>query len=410
LVHVFIPHRQKEEETEMFKTFCKALIPALVAVVVLPAVAAEGRTPIYAWQTTITAPGKYIVTRDIFPLICTAAPIEIQVPAAPPIPAGHVDIDLNGFRVAACPGHPVIHAVGQDNITIRNGTLMFGDYGVFIEADPAEPAARNRKVVIEDVKVMDVLIAGIQLNGITDFALRRNNVIITDSFGIGQTQEGIVIDGQVGADPYVPIKGTIEDNQVERTGGGITVRGGSSVAIVNNRIEDIAVIAQPPAQGGIVYDISSDGLIASNTVERIEGGDGIYLGDTHGCKVYNNVVREASGNGIHIAGRSHDSLILENVVTLNGMDGCLVEGSRNFVDRNLLNVNCQSGIQACWGLHFAAGFGGVDNTFGRNTARGNLGVPPACPAGPGPYVPTTDFCDELPGSGSFNDNYMPNFF
>lgn len=395
----------------MFKTFCKALIPALVAVVVLPAIAAEGRTPIYAWQTTITAPGKYIVTRDIFPLICSAPVIDIQIAPAPPVPAGHVDIDLNGFRVAACPGHPVIKATGQDNITVRNGTLMWGDYGIHIEADPADPGARNRKVVIEDVKVMDVLIGGILLDGITDFALRRNNVIITDSFPIApQSMEGIVIDGRVGVDPYVPIKGTIEDNQVERTGGGITVRGGSSVAIVNNRIEDIAVIAQPPAQGGIVYDISEGGLIANNTVEKIVGGAGIYLGDSHGTKIYNNVVREASANGIHIAGRGHDNLILENVVTLCGMDGCTVEGSRNFVDRNLLNINCQAGVQACWGLHFSAAFGGADNTFGRNTARGNLGVPPACPAGPGPYPPTTDFCDEQPGNSSFNDNYMPNFF
>jgi parallel beta-helix repeat protein len=394
----------------MFKTLCKVLILALVALVVLPAIAAEGRTPIYAWQTNITAPGKYIVTRDIFPLICTAPPIDIVTAPGPPIPPGHVDIDLNGFRVAACPGHPVIHAVGQDNITIRNGTVMWGDYGVFIEADPSDDAARNRKVVIEDVKVMDVLIAGIQLSGITDFALRRNNVIITDAFQLTQTQEGIVIDGRVGADPYVPIKGTIEDNQVERTGGGITVRGGSGVAIINNRIEDIAVIAQPPAQGAIVYDVSEGGLIAENTVARIADGAGIYLGDTHGCKVYNNVVREAANNGIHIAGRSHDNLVLENVVTLCGLDGCLVEGSRNFVDRNLLNINCQSGIQTCWGLHFSAAFAGSDNTFGRNTARGNQGAPGSCVAGPGPYAPTTDFCDEQPGNGSFNDNYMPNFF
>ena len=48
------------------------------------------------------------MTRDIIPLICSAPVIDIQVPAVGIQPPGYVDIDLNGFRVYACPGHPVI--------------------------------------------------------------------------------------------------------------------------------------------------------------------------------------------------------------------------------------------------------------------------------------------------------------
>jgi parallel beta-helix repeat protein len=377
------------------------LIPALVALVVLPAIAGEGRTPIYAWQTTITQPGKYIVTRDITPLICNAAVIDIQVPAGAITGPGHVDIDLNGFRVSACPGHPVILAQGQDNITVRNGTLAFADQGVLVIGGPAG----NRKVVIEDVKITDVVIAGIQLEGISDFALRRNNVVTTGVLPalVGLAQTGIVVDQ--GGFPG-QVKGTIEDNQVERTGGGIVVRGGSSVAIKNNRVADLV----GAAQGAIVYDISDNGLIAENTVENVAGGSGIYLGDSQGNKIYNNVVRGAEANGIYLAGFSDDNLVLDNVATQNGFDGLRVEGSQNHIERNVLNSNGLSG-QPSWGLHFAA-FGGplVNNTYGRNTAHGNPGPAGLCPFGGGPNPPTNDFCDEGPGALSWADNFMPFLF
>jgi len=153
----------------MCRILCRAMIATLVALVALAAVAGEGRIPIYKWHNPITQPGKYIVTRDIVPLACAAPVIDIQIPAAFPSPAGYVDIDLNGFRVNACGGDPVIRAIGHDNITVRNGTLAFATHGIHIVGGPAG----NRKVVIEDVKIMDVSSQGILLEGITDFAIRR---------------------------------------------------------------------------------------------------------------------------------------------------------------------------------------------------------------------------------------------
>jgi parallel beta-helix repeat protein len=212
----------------------------------------------------------------------------------------------------------------------------------------------------------------------------------------------------VGPAPQVVTQGTIEHNRLEATAG-ITVRFGSSVAIVDNRLEDTTIVALPPSMGAIVYDYSYGGLIASNTIETTIGGSGIFLGDAKGNKLYDNVVREARMNGIDLAGMSDDNLVLENVVSGCANDGIRVEGSRNQVDRNVANLNCQSGTGQCWGLHLVRGWGGRDNTFGRNTARGNLGAAAVCLAAP-PYPATTDFCNEQPGAGSFNDNYMPNFF
>jgi parallel beta-helix repeat protein len=373
-----------EKESKMSRHSCRALILALVALVVLPVVAGQ--------------PGKYIVTRDITPLVCNAAVIDIQVPPFVISGPGHVDIDLNGFRVSACPGHPVIRALEQDNITVRNGTLAFADQGVLVIGGPDG----NRKVVVEDVKITDVLIAGIQLEGITDFALRRNNVVTTDTLiglvGLGQT--GIIVN-QAGA-PF-QVKGTIEDNQVERTGGGILIQGASSVAIKNNRIADL-VAASP---GAIVYAASDNGLIAENTVETIETGGGIVLDQAQGCKIYNNVVRGANGDGIYLTAGSDDNLILDNVSTQNGSNGLRVESDRNHIERNVLNSNGTSGQG--WGLHFVVPAGPA-NTMGRNTAHGNTGPAPACPAGGGPFAPTNDFCDEGPGVLSWGDNFMPFLF
>jgi hypothetical protein len=378
------------------------MIAALVTLVALAAVAGEGRTPIYQWHNPITKPGKYIVTRDIVPLACAAPVIDIQIPAAFPTPAGYVDIDLNGFRVNACGADAVIRAIGHDNIIVRNGTLGYATHGIHIVGDPA---TGNRKVVIEDVKIMDVSNQGIFLEGITDFAIRRTNVVTSDfflAFGIGFTQTGILIDA---AGRPIRVKGTIEDSQVERTAGGIVVRDGAAVAIKNNRVAEL--FAAGP--GAIVYDVSSAGLISENTVENIQGGSGIFLGDSQGSKIYNNVVREVEKNGIHLAGFSDDNLVLDNVVTLSGADGLRVEGSRNHIERNVLNVNGFGGV-ASWGLHFAAGGALGSNTYGRNTAHGNPGPPGACPFGGGPNPPTFDFCDEGPGALSWADNFMPFLF
>jgi parallel beta-helix repeat protein len=69
---------------------------------------------------------------------------------------------------------------------------------------------------------------------------------------------------------------------------------------------------------------SSAGLIENNTVHGVNGGSGIYLGDTSGCKIHDNVVREPANNGIDLAGNSDENLVYENVSSFNGRDGLRV--------------------------------------------------------------------------------------
>jgi len=378
----------------MPRLLMKAFILALLLFAAVPAVAGEGRTPVYSGPMVIFTSGKYVLTQNMLLMACGPPSILIM--------ASDVDLDLNGFTVPACPGDTSIEVQEVDNVVIRNGTVKGGKYGIhFI----GSAAPGNHKVVIEDVKAVDLTDNGFLLQRYTDFALRRNNAY-------GNAKEGILIDGG-----GMTVAGTIEGNQVEKCGGGITVRGGASVGIINNRLRDLTIIAAPPAQGGIVYDYSSAGLIENNTVQAITGGSGIYLGDSSGNKIHDNVVLGAAGHGICLAGNSDDNLVFENVSSMNGNDGLRVEGSGSHIDRNTLDRNCQNGTTSCWGLHFAllVALPGADNTYGRNTARFNLGAAASCPAAPLPAKPPTkDFCDEQPaaplGNSSFNDNYMPTLF
>jgi parallel beta-helix repeat protein len=375
------------------KLLLRAAVLALILSVGLPALAAEGRIPIYQYPTVITQPGKYIVTRNIDGMGGPQPIIDVQV--------GNVDIDLNGFSLYSwgAPA-PIIYTFGGVPLTIRNGTIMGGTNGIEVWTGADE--LPSYKVVIEDVNIMNSETYGIFLVGISDFALRRNNVAFTGDVAI-------MIDGSNAMGWRV--MGTIEHNRIVECHGGITVRYGSSVATLNNRLEEITNIAPPPAMGAIIYDYSEGGLISENTIEDMHGdGGAIYLGDSSGCKIYNNVVRRGGDNGgaagIWLAGFSDDNLVLNNVVSQSWTDGVFVEGSRNHIDRNVMNNNGVSGQGH--GLHLSAIWAGDYNTFGRNTARGNPGGP--CAFAGGLYPPTTDFCDEGLINSSFNDNYMPNMF
>lgn len=366
----------------------------VIGLAALTALAGEGRVPIWQVGSVISNPGKYIVTRNINAAGSGGPAITVA--------ASDVDLDLNGFVVSNDNTNPVVLAGGVGNLTIHNGTLRGG-----IRSLDMTSAAGARKLLLERVNSLKAGAEAFFLVGVTDFSILRCNILAAG-------QMAIYIDGT----PIPGVQGTIEGNRVEESGGGIWVIHGSSVAIVNNRIEDLQLMPSPspPAQGAIVYDYSDAGLIAQNTIEKVQGmmvptdGNGIYLGDSKGSKIHNNVVRDVSDDGIDVAGYSDDNLLLDNVVSHCSRDGVRIEGAGNHVDRNLLNSNCTGGGGNCWGLHFVNTPWGGQNTFGRNTARRNGGLPAACPGIGGIYPPTTDFCDQQTGNSSFRDNYMPSFF
>ena len=326
----------------------RASIVLSAALAATLSLAAEGRIPVWDPGTVLATDGKYIVTRNM------------AIAAGPVITIGgpNVDIDLNGFTLAAGGGTPVISVLaGVDHVTIRNGVLDGGGVGI-------EVPGPTRKVDIEDVKVHDVTGAGIHLGNVEGAAIRR--VEVTDTGA-----EGISWDG-----PGFVKHGTIENSLTRRTAAGIVVMNCSSVGIHDNRIEEPGTGAGGAFPGhGIVLAGCGAALVSDNTIER-SLRDGIFLVGSRGNKLEDNVVRTAGGNGIRLDSASSDNYLLHNVCTGGGAgalptggSGLMIESLENVAEHNVLNANAGIGLHYC-------GPGACANTLGRNVARGNAGAIP----------------------------------
>lgn len=323
-----------------------AMVGAVCLLAVVPLVAGDDGFSIWR-PTVIERPGKYVVTRNL-----TAEPGQIAIWIA----SSNVNLDLNGFTIRGSDVSAIL-ALGGENITIRNGTIIGGSIAVNLD--------QNRNVVVEDLMISSPSSGGIRANSV-GFAIRRNHIKNTP-------QHAVVGMGT---------QGTIEDNVIDDARFGIEVVGSRSVAILNNRIST--------TQGeAISLEICNGCIVAGNTVQDAEWG--IVLLPANGSKIYDNVFEGLLFDGIFVADSAADNLILENVVT-GARRGLWMTGSRNHIERNVLNAT------TTWGLHF--GFAASDNTYGRNTAKGSPGS--VCGG-----VATTDFCDEGTGNDSFGDNFMP---
>jgi parallel beta-helix repeat protein len=336
-----------------------------------PALAAEGRTPVWLPGTVIAAPGRYIVTRNLFGGAPTIS-----------ITTGNVDLDLNGMTLdAGGVAAPVIVVVagGTGDVVIHDGTVLNGGENIAITAP-------GQRLVLEDLKIDGSNAAAIHIVDSQNFVIRR--VTISGSNG-----PGIQVDGPLTK------QGTIEQNLVRRTqASAIRVQGAASLAVVENRIEE----TQPV---GGVFGIQLDGcdscLVAQNTVHNT-GDTGIFLRSFKG-KVYNNTVGKAGSHGIYLDPASSDSLVLNNVVSgsgavLAGGCGLFVDGDRIMIEGNALNANSGAGLR----LSAAS----ILVTFGRNTARGNTGVGVGpCAGAPTLFPPNS--CNDGGGNTTFGTNLIP---
>jgi hypothetical protein len=196
-------------------------------------------------------------------------------------------------------------------------------------------------------------------------------------------------------DPFRYLEGTIEGNLIRECGGGIGVMMGSSVAILNNRIEATTsadgIFVSPGPQQDMPGCAAC--LIANNTIQE-SAANGMWLSWFVNGKVYNNVVVWSGNVGIWFDVGSSDNLVLDNVSGHNGQDGMLSHGTQNHFERNVLNQN------GLWGLQIW----GVDNVYRGNMGKGNSGAPAACFGVPA----TTDICDHtFTGTSPQTDNVMP---
>jgi len=364
----------------MSRTPLKIAAALVAAFVVLPALAGEGRIPVYQYPTIIGAPGKYIVTRDIsgaggLPVI------NIQ--------AQNVDLDINGFTLReGGAGAPVIAITGDlVDVIIRNGILEGGTQSIERGSGAAQIGDR---VVIEDVQTKSAGNASIHLWGIREVVIRRVNIIEPGGHGIWLERPG--------ASGFT--NGMIEHCAIRMDGGldGIHADYLSSFAIRHNRIET-------PSLHGIHTLGSFAPLIGENTISDADG-NGIFFEATMGGKIYNNVISRGETNGVMIDPGSAQNLILDNLVRQSGWagapapgsgggDGYIVMGFLNKLEGNTAIENDRCGFD----------FMGPDNTFGNNMARLNdpagIGWCNSQQAG-GPCValPAPDFCDQLGGAGN----------
>ena len=353
----------------MLRRLVRVSILCSLTLAALHALAAEGRTPVWAGGTVLAADGKYIVTRNIS--IAAGSVITIGAP--------NVDLDLNGFTLTGGGGSPVIAvAGGSDHVTIKNGVVVGGTIGIDIPGP-------TRKVDIEDVKIHDVFVgSGIHLGDVEGVAIRRVEITDTGS-------EGVIWDG-----PGFVKHGSIESNLLRRTAAGIVILNNcSSVRIHNNRLEEPGTGAGGALPGhGIVLVGCGAALVSDNTIER-SLRDGIFLINSKGNKLEDNVVRTAGGNGIRLDGASSDNYLLHNVCTgggtgalATGGSGLMIESVENVAEHNVLNANAGIGLHYC-------GPGSCANALGRNVARGNTGAvfPPFCGAcaafGAGAFAPNS---------------------
>ncbi len=336
-------------------------IGLMVSAVALPAVAVEGRIPVFA-PGPIVASGKYIVTRNlpagVNPIITIAA--------------AKVDLDLNGFEIGSGgAGFPAISiSAPASDVAIRNGTLTGS-----IEMAAGVSAST---VVIEDVRIQE-FVGGwsIQLLNVGKAAIRR--VAVESGFG-----RGILVDGWGASYKGVSIiEGCSLQTHVD-----------SAIKVMDGQYAVRDNVISTDNTHGIVLENAAGSIVAGNIVRA--GATGIFLNGGSGHKVFNNVVNQCFFHGIHVL--SDGNMILDNLVTgcgfNSGEHGIFVQGNRNHIGRNTLNNNFG------YGLAFAAG--STANIYGGNMARGNTGPVVAC----GPLFPPNS-CDLGAGNTTYGDNLIP---
>lgn len=368
-----------------FRRVSRIATGVLVSVASLSAFAAEGRIPIPftsppVTPIVITAPGRYILTR---PIKATGPGDVIRV-ALPVAATGDVDIDLNGFTLDGTPnpGNPVITvavaAGATGEIAIHDGATQGGLNGILVSG------ASSRKVVIDRVRTGSTAGDGLDIRDALNTSVR--NCVIVDAGGVGvHLTSGALLSRQA----------TIEGNLIRTTRGGIVAQNSITVAILNNRLDQIA--GGGPFLDGILLDTCPGSLVSENTIRDVlgAGGNGIALRNTVGAKLFDNVVNRSAANGIAVDLTSSDNLILRSVVSQCGGSGLFVAGDRNQIESNLLNLNGR-------GLTLDLPATAVQNLYRGNTARGNTGAA-ACPAA----VCSVDFCGFAAVNHTQGDNWMP---
>ncbi|MCP3982073.1 MAG: hypothetical protein GY716_22435 [bacterium] len=361
-----------------------AVALSIVALACLPALAEEGRVPIFEPivldGTAADITGQYVVTRDI--TAASATPV-IRI-IGDPAQAQNVEIDLNGFTLT---GHPLATAVVEvtdlRSFTLRNGSLTSQFSGVpsptvgSVSGDVVTvsgAATEEDRVVIESVKAS----AGdeqIQLIDVNNFAIRGNVIVGVDDV----SGSGIEISASN------VVSGVISGNVIRDTAIGVDIpTENHSVTIQENHIA-AKIDSEAFDSIGIWIQFSKSLIVAENNV--VGGGSSIAIWDAEQCKLTCNVLSEGEFSALELI-RADDCTIsgnsasnkLEGEAPFGGHGLFLDESDRNHIVDNQFNQN------QGYGIYFLGTSTG--NTYGGNTLRGNTGLP----VGTCPFLPAAPIC------------------
>ncbi len=319
----------------------RVLVGALCAASVTALRADEGRVPIFK-PTIITQPGGYVLTRDI----AAAGDVAIAIQAS------GVTLDLNGHTISSPSTVFSLVDLGQGatDVTIRNGRLSGGSYGV--SYGWGSPRIRVR---LENLRLANPNTTGVLINGAEDVVVSS-----CDMSGGPSQPGGIYILGVTG-----PFGGRIVDNSIETLGDtALYLHGLTGGEVRGNRISSVT---KPGAYaivlGGPPNTPHGGNLIEANTIVL-----GAFIGITLCNDCDSNVIMRnvVSGNGsIGISVQSGGNRVAENVLVGNGGPGIGISGSRNLVEGNQVKDN------AGCGMNFTGT--ATENAYRNNMLRGNAG-------------------------------------
>ena len=316
------------------------LVPA--ALLAVTAVwADEGRIPVFG-VTGISQPGYYIVTRDIS--VASGDVVDIS--------ASDVTLDLNG-RTLSATGLGALVGVGSGvtDLTIKNGRLLGGQYGIW------QLYTTRSRLRIENVEIRDPVTAGILIAASEEIEV-RNCRITGGASKIAAS--AIRVDGNGG-----PFRGRFIDNTIEAVGSlnGVVLTGMLGGEFRGNRI---AVTTTSGGTGVILTGAPSTpqgGNLVKGNSFILSGFTGLSI--TTESSINQILENVFGGNGtVGLLVSSNQNRIADNVISGNNNNGVMINGSRNVVEGNLINENGNFGIEF--------GVSSNLNVYRNNVVRGNI--------------------------------------
>lgn len=293
--------------------------------------AAESRIPIGA-QTTISASGTYVVTRDL--VSSTSAVLTIT--------AGDVTVDLNGHTLTqANPQAAVLLVSAAAHVTIRNGHLVGGYDGIVSTSNNGSGGS---------LQLTDVDVRG------------------TVSFAVVTTSKQVTITRCTIADAGAGINVTTSTDDVQARIAGCSIRATGGAIVVYGLGYSVrgAVIAdntlRSSADSTLQFGVGTEGALVRRNTVFTGGSYGIYALGDGGHVIEGNVVRGAVTHGIYVT--SNGVRVAGNTVTRAGQNGIEVDGQSCAIESNLAAENGNNGIDVV----------GPGNVVRNNTSRGNGGA------------------------------------